>query len=237
MAKRREDLETQDVACLWVEITPNKGKCFLIGSLYRNPAEWVEWVDHFEMSLENVLNDKKEIILLGDFNKDLLNLHGNRDWLILFESLGLSQLTTQPARVTNNSSSLIGQIYSSDEDNQTGISVHFAVFCNRKINASLKKNSHKSITYRSFKHFDKIEFLHDLQLVLWSNINEFENIDDILEAWYVFFTDTTCINKHAPVKNHRIKNDIQPDWLAYSRHFWLNERKGYTKNARWFWKI
>ena len=30
MAKRREDLGTQDVACLWVEITPNKGKSFLI---------------------------------------------------------------------------------------------------------------------------------------------------------------------------------------------------------------
>ena len=175
MAKRREGLETQDVACLWVEITPNKEKSFLIGSLYRNPAEWVEWVDRFKMSLKNVLNDKKEIILLGDFNKDLLNLHVNRDWLILTESLGLSQLVTQPSRVTNNSSSIIDHIYSSDEDNlskvhvcQTGISDHFAVFCNRNINANLKKNSHKSITYRSFKHLDEIEFLHDLQLVPWS---------------------------------------------------------------------
>ena len=76
----------------------------------------------------------------------------------------------------------------------------------------MKKNSYKSITYRSFKHFDEIEFLHDLQLVPRSNINEFENIYDILEAWYAFFADT--INKHAPVKNHRIENDIQPDWLT-----------------------
>ena len=123
MAKRREDLETQDVACLWVEITPNKGKSFLIGSLYRNPAERVEWVDRFEMSLENVLNDKNEIILLGDFNKDLLNLHGNRDWLILTESLGLSHLVTQPTRVTNNSSSLIDHIYSSHEDNLSKVHI------------------------------------------------------------------------------------------------------------------
>ena len=82
MAKRKKDFETQDVACLSVEITPNKGKSFLIGSLYRSPAERVEWFDRFEMSLENVLNDKNEIIMFGDFNKVLLNLHGNRDRLI-----------------------------------------------------------------------------------------------------------------------------------------------------------
>ena len=153
------------------------------------------------------------------FNKDLLHLHGDKDCLILTESLGLSQLVTQPTRVTNNSTSLIDHIYPGDEENlskvhvcQIGISDHFAVFCNRKINASLKKNSHKSIKYRSFKHFDEINFLHDLQLVPWSNIDEFENMDDKLEAWYAFFTDT--INKHAPVKTHRIKNHIQPDWLT-----------------------
>ena len=165
------------------------------------------------------MNDEIEIILLGDFNKALLNVHGNKDWLILTDSLGFSQLVTQTTRVTNNSSCLIDHIYLSDEDNLSkvhvcpaGISYHFAMFCNRKINASLKKNSHKSITYRSFKHFDETEFLHHLQLVPWRNIDEFENIDDILEAWYAFFTDT--VNKHTPVKIHSIKNDIQPDWLT-----------------------
>ena len=130
--------------------------------------------------------------------------------LILTESLGLSQLVTQPTRVTNNSSCLIDYIYLSDEDNLSkvhvcpvGISNHFAMFCSRKINASLKHNSHKSITYRSFKHFDETEFLHDLQLIPWRNINEFENIDDILEAWYAFFTDN--VNKHAPVKIPALK--------------------------------
>ena len=104
--------------------------------------------------------------------------------------------------MTNNSSFLIDHIYSSDGDNlskahvsQIGISDHFAVFC--------KENSHNSITYRSFKHFDEIKCLHDLQFVPWSNIDEFENIDDILEAWYAFFTDT--INKHAPVKITELK--------------------------------
>lgn len=48
LAKRREDLETNDISCLWLEITPNKGKSFLVGSLYRNPSERVEWVERFK---------------------------------------------------------------------------------------------------------------------------------------------------------------------------------------------
>ena len=48
MAKRREDLESNDIACLWLKISLSKGKSFLLGSLYRNPTERVEWMDRFE---------------------------------------------------------------------------------------------------------------------------------------------------------------------------------------------
>ena len=71
-----------------------------MGSLYRNPNERVEWVDRFEKFIDVVLNEGKEIILLGDFNKDLLDADANREWLILTESLGLTQLVTEPTRVT-----------------------------------------------------------------------------------------------------------------------------------------
>ena len=114
---------------------------------------------------ENELNEGKEIILFGDFNKDLLNPNAHREWLVLTESLGLSQLVNQPTRVTINTSTLIDHIYSSHEDNlskvsvcKIGISDHFAVVCNRKLNSSYKNNSHKSITYRSFKRLKKIIF-------------------------------------------------------------------------------
>ena len=134
MAKRREDLESNDIACLWLEISPSKGKSFLLGSLYRNPTERFEWMDRFEQFFESVLNEGKEIILLGDFNKDLLNPNAHREWLVLTESLGLSQLVTQPTRVTTNTSTLIDHIYSSHEDKlskvsvcKIGISDHFAV--------------------------------------------------------------------------------------------------------------
>lgn len=219
MSKRRLDLETNDIACLWLEVTPNKGKSFLVGSLYRNPTERVEWIDRFEEFLENILIAGKEIILLGDFNKDLLNANINTEWSNFTTTLGLSQLITQPTRVTNSSSTLIDHIYTNYEHNlskahvaKIGISDHYAIFCNRKINSYCRNHTHKSIQYRSFKTFDENAFLNDLLSVQWQILENFEDIDDIIRIWYSLFID--IVDKHAPVKEHRIKSKLQPDWLT-----------------------
>ena len=43
----------------------------------------------------------KNFILLGDFNKDLLNVETDREWGNFTTSLGLKQLVNEPTRVTN----------------------------------------------------------------------------------------------------------------------------------------
>ena len=65
--------------------------------------------------------------------------------------------------------------------------------------------------YRSFKSFDEIAFLNDLLAVPWSEIEMFNDIDESLGTWYSLFIKTVDI--HAPIKTHRIKNDIQLDWI------------------------
>ena len=52
MAKRRKNLESSDIACLWLEISPRKGKSFVLGFQYRNPTERVERMDRFEQFLK-----------------------------------------------------------------------------------------------------------------------------------------------------------------------------------------
>ena len=79
-AKRREDLETQNISCLWLEISPAKGKPFLVGNIYRPPYSRVEFNDRFEEFIGSLLNEDKEFILLGYFNKDLLNIDTEREW-------------------------------------------------------------------------------------------------------------------------------------------------------------
>ena len=57
---RLSDLETDEVECLFLEIFPNNGKSFLIGNLYRNPKESVQWNQLFEDMTEKVLKEEKE---------------------------------------------------------------------------------------------------------------------------------------------------------------------------------
>ncbi|MCG8078589.1 MAG: hypothetical protein JAY75_20420 [Candidatus Thiodiazotropha taylori] len=219
MAKRRSDLEVNNLECLWLEISPKQGKPFLLGTVYRNPAERVDWTDRFENLIDNVFKDKKEILILGDFNKDLSNISQTREWSNSMTSLGFTQLIHEPTRVTTSTSTLLDHVYTSNEENistahvcQLGLSDHFAIFCNRKINYCFKKNTHKSIKYRTFNNFDEHAFLNDLVTVPWFEIERLGNVDSMLEAWCSHFT--RIVDKHAPVTTHRIKHDVQPDWVT-----------------------
>lgn len=196
-----------------------KGKSILIGNLYRPPDSRVEYDDRLEEFIQNVLQEGKEIILLGDFNKNLLPGTANNEWENFMLSLGLSQMISEPTRVTNSSSTLIDHIYTNYEENISSVSVckltisdHYAVFGNRKINVSISKNSHQMITYRSFKNFDENAFVNDLHQIPWEVVDTFEDVNDMVQIWNSLFLEV--VDKHAPVKHHRVKKYRQPDWLS-----------------------
>ena len=41
-------LGINDISCVWLDISQNKGKSFLIGNMYRPPDARVEYSDRFE---------------------------------------------------------------------------------------------------------------------------------------------------------------------------------------------
>ena len=236
-AKRREELETNEISCLWLEITPDKGKSFLVGNMYRPPDSKIEYNDRFEEFIVTVINEEKEFILLGDFNKNLLNADTDREWGNFTTSLGLSQLISEPTRVTNNTQTLIDHIYTNNEDNIRSVNVeklcvsdHYEIFCNRSSHFSSEKNNeHQVITYRSFKSFDEACFLNELCMVPWEIIENFDTIDDVVSAWTSLFTEV--LDKHAPIKSHRIKRKYQPEWLTSEILDVIKERNRYKLNG------
>lgn len=219
-ARRREDLETNNISCLWLEISPANTKSFLVGNIYRPPDSRVEYNDRFEDFIDIVINEGKEFILLGDFNKNLRNFDIDREWGNFATSLGLTQLVTEPTRVTKDSKTLIDHIYTNAEENIQRINVkrlclsdHYAIFCNRKHQPLVTGNKgHQVINYRSFKHFEESRFLQDLDSVPWEIIENFDTVDDIVSVWNDLFLEV--LDKHAPIKSHRIKKKYQPDWLT-----------------------
>ena len=75
--------------------------------MYRHPTEKVEWKCRFEKFVENLYNQDKELFIIGDFNRDLLNDQIKNDWLDFTISLGFNQLIIMPTRVNHKSSTLI----------------------------------------------------------------------------------------------------------------------------------
>ena len=62
------------------------------------------------------MREEKEIILMGYFNKNLINEEIETEWSNFTTSLGLSQLVSVPTRVTETSSTLIDHIYTNCEE-------------------------------------------------------------------------------------------------------------------------
>ena len=91
------------------------------------------WIDLFEEELSIAQTTGLEMILMGDFNIDLRSCT-NHKWLNLLQLFDLSQLVTEPTRVTQTSSSFIDHVYSSNPENISecfvpfySISDHFPV--------------------------------------------------------------------------------------------------------------
>ena len=217
---RRKDLEHELFESIWIEIFPKNSKSFLIGHFYRNPVSTISWNDTFDEQVETVFGEDKEIFLLGDFNRDLLNPQIKNQWLDYINSLGLTQHIKEPTRVVPNASAtLLDHIYSNFSENvqyfdvpKIGLSDHYPVFFTRKVNCHTHKASHHTIKYRSFKNFDISKFNEDLRSVPWDVIKVFDTVDDALDTWYSLFSDV--IDKHVPLKQHRVKKIKQPEWLT-----------------------
>ena len=65
--RRREDLETRDISCIWLEISPPKGKSFLVGKMYRPPNSRVEYNDRFEEFIDSLIDENKEFYFTWRF--------------------------------------------------------------------------------------------------------------------------------------------------------------------------
>ena len=225
--KRRADLETKDIESLWFEIQNLKSKSQLVGFFYRHPDSRNNWFEDFDDMLENVNSLDLDMLLLGDFNLNLLEKEAKtsyiKSWLGLIDSYGLTQMITKPTRVekrnTKITSTLIDHIYTNNVQiirnsfvSNIALSDHKPIICS--MSAKIPKtpnNSHKYATYRSFKTFSPINFLSDLSKIDFSSVFQTSDVNEATIQFIKLFT--ACIDKHAPLKTRRVRHCTMPAWL------------------------
>ena len=157
---------------------------------------------------------------MGDLNCNLLSevVSNNSSHLLnIIDIYGLTQLITEPTRVTQYSSTLIDLCLTNSPDKisksgviNIGISDHSAVYLTRKV-AHLRSNMHKTVEVRQLKNFNEAEFLRDLRMIDWNRVTTHNNPNEMWDFWKHLLA--SVIDKHAPFRTKRVKNKRSP-WIT-----------------------
>jgi hypothetical protein len=215
--KRRFDLESKKIESMWIEIT-HKSRSSLIGFIYRNPASDADWTDDFITMLDKVTEKDPNVLILGDFNIDLLAPQPS--WDCTTSLFGLHQLVNEPTRITPISATLIDHIYTNNlnmvsnvHTSDVHLSDHKPVLCtwSCKISSKVTKG-HTTIQFRSMKNFNSFNFVNDLSKVSFSAIFDKTDATEALSEWYSIFNP--ILEKHAPLRQKRVKHATLPRWLS-----------------------
>ena len=210
----REDLNVFDenFESLFIEVV-KRGKNLIIGVLYRPPNQsTLRFLERLKDLLPVINNEHKELILMGDFNIDLMkldNLSCANELLELFYSFYLYPLINKPTRVTDTSATLIDNIFSNNSCIfscvlTTEISDHLPIL-------ALFDYSNVTCYNNMYRHeitdVNINIFVHELSLT---------NFDDVLfntndpNYSYKRFTDTFCkiYNECFPLKKYFVKKTV-----------------------------
>jgi hypothetical protein len=152
-----------------LEITKPKSKPLLFSNWYHPPDSNIELLTLFEKFLQNADNERKALIITGDFNCDPLspvnNVHKSKLIDLLYE-FQLQQLIKNPTRITATSKTLLDIIITKIDDTKSidlgvihlGVSDLSLVYVCWEI--SIPKENPKIVETRQFKHFNIINIAH-----------------------------------------------------------------------------
>lgn len=236
--ERKENLEHNEIECLWLEIIVEKSKNFLVCIFYRPPDgsryRSKNFDDHFTEMLSFATSTDKEIILLGDANVDYLKRNVNCSFKDSLTVHGFTQTIKNATRITQSTSSLIDIIAT----NMTSVikettvipitfSDHDMVGCVRKLNHV--KFKPKQVNCRDYRKYNKDALCQDLESQDWASVF---STNDTLSAWEGLKSIlTSTFDHHAPIIEKHIRGKPSP-WLTSELKSFMNDRDNLLKIAR-----
>ena len=193
---------------MWIEIENRNGKNYLFCCVYRHPSSNIDiFCDYLQEVLSNPAVCNKLVFILGDFNINLLNYNSDTptsNFVNFFFSKQFLPYIVHPSRVSDNSSTLIDNIFTNVSDQETisgniitQITDHFPQFLIIK---------HAGIVYKNLTYYQ-----HDFSRLNDDNLrNDFANLDltylddensDVNAKFNRFLSDLDELSKtHAPLK-------------------------------------
>lgn len=234
----RDDLYTNNIESISIEVKQKKSKSFLVSFVYK-PPQSSKHLDRnfdeiFSQTLHKIASEKIESIFLGDFNTNFLNIKDRSLLKETFIDFGYDQLITMPTRITKDSKTLIDLILTNSPVNIShsnvipcSLSDHSMIMCIRKMNHIKLKS--KIISFRDYSKYDVDQINNELLNTDFSSVyntlsvNEaYNNLSSIL---------LSVLNSHAPFVSKRIKGKVSP-WLTGDVKQAMNTRDQLLRKAQ-----
>ena len=226
--KNRKDLNMYQAKTLessFIEIENKNKKNIIVGCIYKHPTmEITEFISDFmEPCLKKLSFEKKELVLLGDYNINLLNCDSDKnsgDFLELMLSFSFLPRIIKPTRITSRSKTLIDNIFINEHYSNivagnitTDISDHLTQFV--AIPGDWHAEMQGQETYRrNYKKLNSGKFKEDFNKINWINLLTGKGVDD---AYDTFLEETEkLIDKHIPlekVSKRKLKKQIRNPWI------------------------
>ena len=242
--KEREDLNIfNDIyESIFIEIIGNSSKNTIVGVIYRPPGSNLkEFYDAFNIILSKIKSENKICHLMGDWNIDLLNYDSHvmtSNCADMFYSFGFVPLINRPTRITNNSATIIDNIFTNNHEDSvnasqgifiTDISDHFPIFHLNKV--CNDTNQEIDIVKRIFKDKNKQEFVNELKSMNWEHIYNTHNFQTAFSSFHQSYFK--LFDKHFPKKKINIKHQKHKPWLSDGLKACIKEKnKLYYKNLK-----
>ena len=209
---------------LWIEITFVKKKSVICGVLYRQHNSPNRFQQYFDETIEKFTSSRKHVVIMGDFNIDLLKCDSSsysHDFISSLQSCYLIPTIDKPTRVRSSSATLIDNIFLNNPDQVvtcgnivSDISDHFSQFCVLKsVKDKVKVNKFK---VRNFSRFSADCFNTEVSQVDWKAIVEKNSCDvnNLFSSFYNKFNK--LVNNHAPMKiiSNRKAKQLSKPWIT-----------------------
>ena len=183
-----------------MQVTIKQEAWFLI-CIYKQPKANITTLYN---CLDNVMYDcaldNPNIVIIGDINVNMLKDNQITDWL---EINGVKNIIKEPTCFKGCPSLLDVKNTNKPKRFQNSVSVdtglsdfHNMVCVSTKFH--LPKQKGTNISYRSYKSFDRSNYLHDLSVASFHVADIFDVINDSYWFWNTMMRNIT--NEHAPVK-------------------------------------
>ena len=208
---------------IFIEIL-DADKRMIVGEIYRAPNTSVQTaIDNYEKTISNINTTNLDSIIGTDQNIDYMKINDNKktqDLLNVFFNNNYVPTIFQPTRITQNTSTLIDNIYLKTTKNNpmisgvinTDLSDHFPIFlC---INTKTGKHKPKQKIKSRLLNDDKLNLIqNELSKQNWNNMKEMQTNEA-----HVYFTKrlNTIMDKIAPEKILTLnrRNSPKEKWMT-----------------------